>query len=182
MKQARALTGLVATGAVVVAGFVGPGPAMANDGAAAPAAVADCAATLPLTTPCKAAVANVGNNYTVTLPGVGTLTFSLDAANNVVNPVATADPGFTASTPAVDHDGAAATFVNATTGEKYKVDADVRPAATPAAAPTVDATVKSREHCDHDHDGDKGARAARFHRGDRGGHRRGDHDSRGDDH
>ena len=154
-----------------------------------------CGTALPLTTPCRAEVSVSGSNYTVTLPGVGTLTFSLDANNNVVDPViAGLENGFT-GTPSVDHDGVTATLSDAAsstaTPQTYKVDVDVRKPATATAgtAPTVQATVKSHEGCDHDgdHADWDGRRVDRsawdgWHRSDRDGDRHhGSFRSGGDD-
>ena len=112
--------------------------------------------------PCTATVSNSGSNYTVTLPGVGTLTFSLDAAGNVTDPtVAGTENGFTASTPKADGDGVTATFTNAATDpaktQQYKVDVDVHPADTASTEPKVTANVRSADdhHCDGDHDGNR---------------------------
>jgi hypothetical protein len=144
----RRLIKVAAAGLVVLAGLLfGPQPARAHD--VAPTTLAACATTLPLTTPCDAAVAVSGSTYTVTVPGVGTLTFTLEASGVASSPAATAADGWVVDKAAADGDGAVAVFTNATTGQTYKVDADVRKSTT---STTVQATVRSStDHiCDHD--------------------------------
>ena len=128
-----------------------------------------CASAPPLTKPCSATVANSSGTYTVTLPGVGTLTFTIDPTTNQVvlpaNAVSNLGANFTATTPKVDGDGVSVTFINAATPQQvYHLDVDVKPTtvagSTATTPPTVTAIVKGRGHGDghggHDggHDGD----------------------------
>lgn len=99
-------------------------------GIAAPAALADSGTPGPSTTSTTSArptVAQTGNAFTVSLPGVGSLMFTVDpATGNVSNLVATADAvgGFTAGTPKVTDEGVQVTFMSPA-GDTKTLAADV---------------------------------------------------------
>jgi hypothetical protein len=126
-------------------------PALANDGAK-PSLLPTCGATLPLTTPCTPAVtAGGGGSYSVMLPGIGTLNFTIDPATNLVTAASVSglSANFTASTPKVDADGDSikVTFTSTTDpSQVYRVKVGVKPPTTPGGSPTVTAKVKGAHH------------------------------------
>ena len=123
-----------------------------------PTPLADCT-TPPVTTPCTPGVTTAGGVWTLTLPGVGSLVFTVDPTTNQivsasVMGVATA---FNASLASVDgEDGkVSATFTSKTDPTQvFTIVAKVHEPATAGGAPTVTAVVKSAEKED-DKDDDK---------------------------
>jgi hypothetical protein len=143
-------------------------PALAHDGTATP--LPDCSSTLPLKTPCAAPViptpAAGVSDYSVTLPGVGTLNITIDPATNQVSAasVASVDAAFTASAVKVDGDGDKVTVTLTSVTDPtqvYKVTVKVKPPATAGGAPIITAKVKARhtetkELGEHQSDSDHG--------------------------
>jgi hypothetical protein len=151
----RSRLAAAATVAVVVFGFGVAGPAFA-----------DGATGTTSTTEARPVVTNAGSSYTVSLPGVGSLTFTVDPATGAVsNVVATAAGTFTAGTPTTTDEGVQVTFtgtdgtvkllqadVDAETGEPVTVKAEVDthkpcPTTTPATG-TTPTTADDGEDCD----------------------------------
>jgi len=96
--------------AVAILGLSAAAPAVAH------------AATAPPT------VTQSGNDFTVSLAGIGSVTVSVDPATGAVsNVVATADPtgGFTAGAPSVVDEGVQLTFTPATTGPPQVLQVEV---------------------------------------------------------
>ncbi len=128
-----------------------------------PTPLASCGTTLPLTTPCTPAITaptTAGGAWTLTLPGVGSLVFTVDPATNqiVSASVSGVETKFTASLSVDGEDGkVAATFTSTSTTaptQVYTIAAKVQAPATVGGAPTVTAVVKSAEKED-DKDDDK---------------------------
>jgi hypothetical protein len=145
----------VAVGAACIAA-----PVLAHDGSKPPAPA--CSTTLPLTVPCTPAVVRPGEPgapYLVTLPGVGTLTFTLDATNHITSAsVSGLSVNFTASTPKVDgdKDSVTVTFTSKTDPTQiYRVTVRVKDPATAGGAPTIKAKVRGGAgwHAHHKHHG-----------------------------
>jgi hypothetical protein len=132
-------------------------PVLAHDGPKAPPPA--CGSTLPLTTPCTPSVvapATATGAYTVTLPGVGTLSFKIDAATNTItSPTVTGlGANFTASTPKISADGTrvSVTFTNsADPAQVYRLKIKVKPPETAGGAPVVKAKVRGNAdwHSEH---------------------------------
>jgi len=183
MSKARvlaALTAIVLGGAGVLlaapAASANPAP---TPTATPPPACPTPAATAPVyphsAVPCSLTPAASGNTYTVTLPGVGSLTFTVDPTTNTVvaaganAPTSTATgTNFTASTPQVSHDGDEVTvwFFNAANPKQvYVVHVHVKTtppasgatACVPSASTTcpviVTAIVGGRHRSHHHGDG-----------------------------
>ncbi len=133
------------------------GPAFADEGTP-PTPPPACATTsTTLATPCSAAVTSSGGTYTVTVPGVGTVTFNLTADGTPTSVVATPASGFTAGTPDVDGERVSVTFTNTSNPEQsYTVTAKAKD--EPGPTTTVVAVVHSRppDEGDH-HEGDDGS-------------------------
>jgi len=161
-RLAAAAAGLLAAGMVMLAA----GPAMADTG------MTTTSTSLPLCAPastaplysanCAPGVANVSGAVTLTLPGVGTLSFTIkadgtiDTAGTLPTSAATG-ANFTAGTPKVSSDGThiSVTFINAATPtQTYTVKAKVSPpmsvsgASTVSGAATVIAVAKPAGHQD----------------------------------
>ena len=132
------------------------------------AAIADTSSTGPVPT-----VTQTANAVTVSLPGVGTLSFSVDATTGAVSDlVATADPagGFTAGTPALVEEGVQIVFTSATgtpqvlhveveeeDGQlKVKAETETDAEATPTSTtptsttPTTDGELGAGHDSEHD--------------------------------
>ena len=148
MKRLIAAGGLLA-GLVFGMLWVGIGSASAHDSTDG-TTLAACGTTLPLTTPCAATVANSSGTYTVTVPGVGTVTFTLAGdGDDPTGVTATPASGFTASTAVSKGDKAAVTFTSTSNpAQHYTVVVRARQPAG-ATTPTVKATVVSGRICDH---------------------------------
>jgi hypothetical protein len=150
------LTRTVAIAVAVVAACAIAVPATAHDGGKT---LPPCSATLPLTTPCAPTVtppSSPGGPYTITLPGVGTLSFTVDPATNTITSATVSGlaVNFTASTPKIDGDAdkVTVTFTNTTDPTQvYRVRASVRAPATAGGAPTIFAKVGGRHHGDGEH-------------------------------
>ena len=81
--------------------------------------------TTTTTDPNAPVVANVGNDFTITLPGIGTLTFTVDPATGAVSGllvVAVDGSGFTAGTPVATAEGVAVVFTSATATQVLEVE------------------------------------------------------------
>src|ERR1700682_222920 len=146
----------IAVGAACIAA-----PVLAHDGPKPPAPA--CGTTLPLTTPCTPTVvapAAATGTDTVTLPGVGTLSFKIDPATNMIisgSPTVTGlGAHFTASTPKISADGTkvSVTFTNsADPTQVYRLKVKVKPPETAGGAPVVKAKVRGSadSHSEHKH-------------------------------
>lgn len=114
------------------------------------------AADSPSTTE-PAPVVTPGSNgsYTVTLPGVGALTFTVDPTTGAVsNVTALGEPGFTATTPRVTEGGVRVSFISATAGaELVVVDIDRNNGATVVTA-EAHANEGKHEGQETDHNND----------------------------
>jgi VCBS repeat-containing protein len=151
----RSRIAAAATVAVVVLGFGLAAPAFA-DGSTTTSTTSTTS-----TTEAPPVVTNAGGSFTVSLPGVGSLTFTVDPATGAVsNVVATADPTgtFTAGTPTTTDEGVQVTFtgkdgtvkvlqahVDAETGEPVTVTAKAKtkkpcPTTTSSTSTTTPAT------------------------------------------
>jgi hypothetical protein len=147
-RYRRQIVGGVSLAAAAAATVMFAVPALAHDGAKKP--LPACSSTLPLTTPCAATVtppAAPGGNYTVTLPGIGTLNITVDPATNQVTAatVSGLNAGFTASTPKIDadKDSVKVTFTSTTDpNQVYRLKVSVKAPATAGGTPTVTAKVK----------------------------------------
>ena len=160
-RLAAVAAGLLACGTVMFAAA----PAFATT----PLTGCTPAASAPLyTTTCLPAVSGgtAAGPVTVTLPGVGTLTFTLKADGTIdptVIPTATATgANFSAGTPVVSPDGThvSVTFVNAANPvQKYVIKAKVSQTnpTTVGGAPGFIVTAKAGPPTHHksDHEGDK---------------------------
>ena len=81
--------------------------------------------TTTTTDPNAPVVANVGNDFTITLPGIGTLTFTVDPATGAVSGllvVPVDGSGFTAGTPVATAEGVAVVFTSATATRVLEVE------------------------------------------------------------
>jgi hypothetical protein len=150
---------------VGVAGFAMAAPALADEAKHSPPP--PCGAAPPLTTPCSATVtppAAPGGTYSVVLPGIGTLNFTIDPTTNMVTSATVSGlaANFTASTPKVDGDGdkVSVTFTNTTDpSQVYRLSVGVKPPTTPGGSPTFNAKVKgAHKHSEsgekeHEHEG-----------------------------
>ena len=141
-------------------------PALAHDGKNG-TPLAACSATLPLTTPCAAPVTPTPSatvsDYTVTLPGVGTLSITIDPKTNLVTAasMASVDPAFTATAVKIDEDSDKVTVTLTSVADPsvvYKVSVSVKPPAVAGGAPTITAKVKTphKEHSELDEQNEKG--------------------------
>lgn len=155
-RYRRQLIGGASLAAAAAATIVLAAPALAHDGLRTPTPLAACSATVPLTTPCSAAVtapATTAGDYTVTLPGIGTLTITIDANSVVTGATVSGLTGFTASTPKVDKDGDRVTVTLTSTtdpNQVYKLKVAVKAPATAGGPATVTAKVKAVEKKDAD--------------------------------
>jgi hypothetical protein len=164
--------------AVAAASLLTAAPALAHDDKA-PTPLPTCSATLPLTTPCSAAVTTTATGYSIVLPGIGTLDITVDPLTNKVTAASVSglDANFTASAVKIDKDSdsVAVTFTSVSTPTQvYKLKVGVKPNAT--GAPTVTAKVKGAPKDDdgdeaHEHhDGDSHEVGDKGHHGGGGDH------------
>ena len=147
----RLLIGGASLAAAAGAALVLAGPALAHEGSTpevAPAPLAACASTLPLTTPCSVDVTAgaMSGDFVVTLPGVGTLNITVDPTTNKVTAASvTGLTGFTATPVKVDGDGdkVSVTLTSTTDpSQVYVLKVAVKPSAT-GGPPTITAKVKA---------------------------------------
>ena len=147
----RLLIGGASLAAAAGAVLVLAGPALANEGSTleeAPAPLAACASTLPLTTPCSVDViaGAMSGDFVVTLPGVGILNITVDPTTNKVTAASVNGlTGFTATRVKVDGDGdrVSVTLTSATDpSQVYVLKVAVKPSATGGAI-TITAKVKA---------------------------------------
>jgi hypothetical protein len=137
------------------------GPAMADTGMPTTTSSSLPLCAQALTPPlysanCAPGVANVSGAVTLTLPGVGTLSFTIKADGTIdttgTPPKSTATgSNFTAGTPKVSSDGThiSVTFFNAATPtQTYTVKAKVSPPTSAGGAATVIAVAKPAGHQD----------------------------------
>src|SRR5258708_2809414 len=88
-------------------------------------------------------VANPSGTFTVTLPGVGSLSFAVDPATGApMNLIVAPIPGsnFTAGTPRITDEGVKVVFTSATTNEV--LDVDIEPSASGPVV-TAEADIKT---------------------------------------
>ena len=147
-RLAAAAAGLLAAGMVMLAA----GPAMADTGMST-----TTSSSLPLCSPattaplysaaCAPGAANVSGAVTLTLPGVGTLSFTIKADGTIdttsTKSTATGS-NFTAGTPKVSSDGThiTVTFINAAAPtQTYTIKAKVVPPTSVAGAATTGAAT-----------------------------------------
>jgi hypothetical protein len=142
----RLLIGGGALVAAAAAGLLTAIPAMADESASMTPLVA-CDSSL--TVPCSADVTGPGSamDYTVTLPGVGTILVTLDASGTIMTAVVSPLTGFTASPAEISEEGNHVSFtLTSTTGPTKVLEVSIK--ATPSATggtPTVTAKVKAGE-------------------------------------
>jgi hypothetical protein len=124
-------------------------PALAND---VKTPLAPCNGTATLTTPCAAPVTPTPaagvSSYTVVLPGIGTLSVTIDPTTNLVTAasMSSVDPAFTASAVKIDEDTDKVTVTLTSAADPsvvYKVTVKVKPPETAGGAPTITAKVKT---------------------------------------
>lgn len=131
--------------------------------------------TTTTTDPNAPVVSNVGNDFTITLPGIGTLTFTVDPASGALS-VLTVAPvdgsGFTAGTPVVTAEGVSVVFTSATATQVLEVElhmTDGAPKVTAEVDVTEPADVSTGDDSHDSHDsttgsqgehGDQGAKAS----------------------
>lgn len=128
-----------------------------------PTLLSDCTATLPLKTPCSPLITPptaAGGSWTLTLPGVGSLVFTVDPITNqiVSASISGVDVAFTATAFTVggDSNQVGATFTNvADPTQVYTINARVQPPTTAGGTPIVSATVTSPEKEEQDDAHDK---------------------------
>jgi hypothetical protein len=114
-----------------------------------------CATTAPITAPCVPNVTNTGSSYTITLPGIGTLNFTVDQTTGKVTGTPTTS-GLGANYTATikvdkDTDRIVVVFTNSADPTKsVTLNVKARPGPN-GAAPVVKAKVK-RVHRDDDAD------------------------------
>lgn len=151
MPLPRALRRLLIGGAslavAAMTAVVVAAPALADDTTTTPTPLPTCGSTLPLMTPCSAVVAPpVAGVYAVTLPGIGTLSITIDPITNAVTVASVSGlTGFTASAVKVDgdRDKVAVTFTSTTDpAQVYRLKVSVKAPAMVGGAPTVTAKLK----------------------------------------
>src|SRR5438105_4009585 len=86
------------------------GAAVLGLGLVGPAAFADGTSPTTARPASRPQVTSSGDSFTVTLPGVGSVTFTADRSGNVTGLTATGDPGFTAGTPTTTAEGVRVAF------------------------------------------------------------------------
>ncbi|MFI5282117.1 MAG: hypothetical protein ACHQ0J_03200 [Candidatus Dormibacterales bacterium] len=115
-----------------------------------------CASSAPITAPCIPTVGQSGGNYTITLPGIGTLSFTVDqTTGKVTGTPATSALGanFTATIKVdKDTDKISVVFTNSADPTKSVLLVVKTKPGPNGGAPVVTAKVKAVHH---DDDGDK---------------------------
>ena len=122
-----------------------------------------CAASAPITAPCVPNVAKAGSSYTIVLPGIGTVNFTVDQTTGMVTGTPTATglgAGYTATIKVdKDTDRIVVVFTNTDPTKSVALVVKTKPGAN-GAPPVVKAKVKAVHHDDDeanetDHDADK---------------------------
>ena len=130
-----------------------------------------CAGTAPITTPCVATPVQAGSSYTIVLPGIGTVNFTVDQITGKVTGTPTATPlalsGYTATIKVdADTDRLVVVFTNTDPTKSVALIVKTKPGPN-GTAPVVKAKVKAVHHDDDeatetDHDTDKSGQPSTF--------------------